>query len=254
MDNDALQSIAAIIGGAGAVLTTVPTLIAAFRGRHGQQQIAASVRTLSFTTFRRSPWEGKLHWPANWDSVETRRRYWRRNRIGAWLAVLGLGAIAVVYLYIAASLEGPLQYVSYLVAALFGYGSYQGVIGLRLLHNVQLLDQTTLRGRSSTVTVAGREQDVWQFSFAALLRIGAQLISCEKKTGRIEAATGLWVPGIYHGERVIVQMYPDEDGKTFNITITSDNTSPDVVFGRSSNNERNIRLFIETWVFFPTSM
>ena len=272
-----IKNIAPALAVLAAVLRALPVLIVSGRARkRGRNPSHATIRIRTLTSS--APWdkydEKKELWPEDWDNVETKREYRRRERRWIWFFMIVFLAAAIVYGFFFAD-----DVVSNFISFRDGTGFLAGpaLVLFLLLFSFQVrflrkiwgdrgLTQT-LYGAGGSVTVTGELSEIRQYCLGALYEAGSTIVSCgeqQDKDGEyveIVAATGIWPPQwlntgplqlvSFRGQKVVVKVRrTGENEAEWNVSVWSDNVDPGVDEGHRAN-ERNARSFVEAWTFFP---
>ncbi|OXM66775.1 hypothetical protein CF165_18500 [Amycolatopsis vastitatis] len=272
-----VKNFAPVLAVLAAVLRSIPVLIVSGRARkRGRNPSHATIRIRTLESA--APWdkydEKKELWPADWDNVETKRHYRRRERRWIWFFMIVFLAAAIVYGFFFADdvvsnfisfrdgtgfLAGP-AFVLFLVLFSFQVRFLRKIWGDRGL-------KPSLYGACGSVTVTGELPEIRQYCLGALYEAGSTIVSCTDARDEhgehveIVAATGIWPPQwlntgplqlvSFRGQKVVVQVRPAGEAE-WNVSVWSDNMDPGVDEGHRAN-ERNARSFVEAWTFFPGS-
>ncbi len=249
MNVDFWRTLAAIIAATAGALRLVPLLAGYLSRRRAQVVHSQRLALVGFT--RRPPWH-RYHWPPNWDDVGVRRRFWRKSQLvyavnGAVL--VGLTVFSTVLAL--RSLDSWSALVGYAVVAVAcGYMSANSIATLVWVGRKPEATLSPMR-RDVTFVVAGSRRDVFQYSCAVLVRMGATLVSVDEAAGTIQAAMGVWVRGWQTGQRIDVSVTSHGGPGRFEVTMASDDVHPDHVGYILAPHRRHTYRFLDRWTFTP---
>jgi hypothetical protein len=248
MNVELLKYIGSILAGVVGIMRAIPSVAGYFLRRN---TVACRTRRLRIVRLSRpAPWARNYEkWPEHWPYENFRRMYWRRKKAQYVALAVLLACISVLYVVFSAPGSESTLTLSlfYIVAALYACAC---LACLMIVYNIgrRPYEKWSPLRRKIEIVVAGTRADILQQCYTVLESIGAKIVIFDEIQETIEASTGLWIPYVYAGQRLLVSLSSSQCGSDRTIiTMSSDDISPAYMFYVVSPHSRNVDRFLRQW-------
>ena len=247
---DVLKYVGTALAAVAAIMRAIPQVSSYLSRRNTMIYQSYRLRVLQMN--KPAPWRNFKEHPKMWVSETYRRIYLLAFSVFFGISALFFAALFVLFIIdIRSSSHSFSSSISLYIATAF-YGSLS-IFCVKWSYDYggKKYEQWSPSKKETSFTVAGSKEDVLQHCFIALNSIGAFIVNFDEAQGTIAASRGLWIRGLWTGQRILVSVSYDR-GQTDRVTVamSSDDFNPTYMLHPfSSPHARNVKGFVNQWIF-----